>query len=185
MSVDKPFTKENLDFCLKELAKEFRKKNGNRIPAEIILVGGASILINYGFREMTYNIDAIIRSSSVMKEAINAVGDRLGLPGGWLNTDFTNTDSYTSKLVEYSKFYKKFSNILWIRTISSEYLIAMKLMAGRQYKNNLSDIIGILIEQEDRGDALTLERVKKAIGDLYRFYERSPENSRIFIESIK
>lgn len=28
MSVDKPFTKENLDCCLKELAKEFRKKNG-------------------------------------------------------------------------------------------------------------------------------------------------------------
>ena len=30
MSADKPFTKENLDNCLKELAKEFRKKNGIR-----------------------------------------------------------------------------------------------------------------------------------------------------------
>ena len=30
MSADKPFTKENLDNCLKELAKEFRKKNGTR-----------------------------------------------------------------------------------------------------------------------------------------------------------
>lgn len=28
MSADKPFTKENLDGYLKELAKEFRKKNG-------------------------------------------------------------------------------------------------------------------------------------------------------------
>ena len=74
----------------------------------ISFIGGKVELINYVFREMTYNIDAIIRSSSVMKEAINAVGDRLGLPVGWLNTDFTNTDSYTSKLVEYSKFYKKF-----------------------------------------------------------------------------
>ena len=45
MSVDKPFTKENLDSYLKELAKEFRKKNGTRMPAEIILIGGASILI--------------------------------------------------------------------------------------------------------------------------------------------
>ena len=50
MSADKPFTKENLDYCLKELAKEFRKKNGTRMPAEIILIGGASILINYGFK---------------------------------------------------------------------------------------------------------------------------------------
>ena len=45
MFADKPFTKENLDSYLKELAKEFRKKNGTRMPAEIILIGGASILI--------------------------------------------------------------------------------------------------------------------------------------------
>ena len=70
MSVDKSFTKENLDSYLKELAKEFRKKNGTRMPAEIILIGGASILINYGFREMTYDMDAIIKSSGAMKDAI-------------------------------------------------------------------------------------------------------------------
>ena len=64
MSVDKPFTREKLDSCLKELAKEFRKRNGNRVSAEIILIGGASILINYGFREMTYDMDAIIKSST-------------------------------------------------------------------------------------------------------------------------
>ena len=184
MSVEKPFTKENLDNCLKELAKEFRKMNGNRVPAEIILIGGASILINYGFREMTYDMDAIIHSSGAMKDAINIVGDRLGLPVGWLNTDFLNTDSYTPRLIEYSKYYKTFSNILQIRTISAEYLVAMKLMAGRQYKNDLSDIVGILIEQEERGDALTLERIKKAIVHLYDSYESIPENSRTFIEAI-
>lgn len=51
MSADKPFTKESLDCYLKELAKEFRKKNGTRMPVEIILIGGASILINYHFME--------------------------------------------------------------------------------------------------------------------------------------
>ena len=80
MSADKPFTRENLDSYLMELAKEFRKKNGSRMPAEIILMGGASILINYGFREMTYDMDAIIKSSGAMSDAINTVGDRLGLP---------------------------------------------------------------------------------------------------------
>ena len=40
---DKPFTKENLDQYLKELAKEFRKRNGKSMPAEIILIGGASV----------------------------------------------------------------------------------------------------------------------------------------------
>ena len=184
MSVDKPFTKDNIDSYLKELAKEFQKRNGNRISAEIILIGGASILINYGFREMTYDIDAIIQSSGAMKDAINTVGDRLGLSVGWLNTDFINTESYTPKLVQYSKYYKTFSNIIQVRTVSAEYLVAMKLMAGRQYKNDLSDIVGILIEQEEKGDSFTLDRIKKAVVDLYDFYERLPDNSRTFIESI-
>lgn len=184
MSADKPFTKENLDSYLKELAKEFRKKNGTRMPAEIILIGGASILINYGFREMTYDMDAIIKSSGAMKDAINTVGDRLGLPVGWLNTDFVNTSSYTPRLAEYSKHYKTFSNILQIRTVCAEYLVAMKLMAGRQYKNDLSDIIGVLIEQEERNEPLSFEKIQKAVIDLYDSYDKIPEQSRIFIEAV-
>ena len=184
MSVDKSFTKENLDGYLKELAKEFRKKNGTRMLAEIILIGGASILINYGFREMTYDMDAIIKSSGAMKDAINAVGDRLGLPVGWINTDFINTNSYTPRLVEYSKYYKTFANVLQIRTVSSEYLVAMKLMAGRQYKNDLSDIVGVLMEQEERNQPLTFEKIQKAIIDLYDSYSRIPEDSRVFIEAV-
>lgn len=184
MSADKPFTKENLDGYLRELAKEFRKKNGNKMSAEIILIGGASILINYGFREMTYDMDAIIKSSSAMKEAINTVGDRLELPVGWLNTDFANTKSYTPRLVEYSKYYKTFANILQVRTVSAEYLVAMKLMAGRQYKNDLSDIVGILIEQEERKKPLSFEVIQKAIVDLYDSYDKIPEDSRVFMEAV-
>lgn len=88
MSANMYFTKENLDICLRALAKEFRKRNGKTMPAEIILIGGASILVNYGFRDMTNDIDALIQASSAMKEAINYVGDELGLPYGWINSDF-------------------------------------------------------------------------------------------------
>ena len=148
------------------------------------MIGGASILINYGFREMTYDMDAIIKSSGAMKEAINTVGDRLELPVGWLNTDFANTKSYTPRLVEYSKYYKTFANILQVRTVSAEYLVAMKLMAGRQYKNDLSDIVGILIEQEERKKPLSFEVIQKAIVDLYDSYDKVPEDSRVFMEAI-
>ena len=126
MSADKPFTRENLDSYLMELAKEFRKKNGSRMPAEIILIGGASILINYGFREMTYDMDSLIKYSGAMRDAINTVGDRLGLPIGWLNTDFVHTNSYTPRLAEHSKYYKTFANILQIRTVSDEYSLLIK-----------------------------------------------------------
>lgn len=180
---DVSFTKDNLDDYLKELSKEFRKMNGSKMPAEIILIGGAAILINYGFREMTYDMDAIIQASSSMKDAINNVGDRMGLPNGWLNTDFMKTASYTPKLIQYSKYYKTFSNVLRIRTISAEYLIVMKLMAGRQYKNDLSDVIGILIEQKKADKEIQLESIKRAADELYNGYENLPASSRDFIEA--
>lgn len=181
---DIPFTKDNLDGYLKELSKEFRKMNGSKIPAEIILIGGASVLINYGFREMTYDMDAIIQALSSMKDAINHVGDRMGLPNGWLNTDFMKTTSYTPKLIQYSKYYKTFSNVLKIRTVSAEYLVVMKLMAVRQYKNDLSDVVGILIEQKNAEKEISLESIKRAAGELYEGYENLPELSRNFIEAV-
>jgi len=158
--------------------------NGSKIPAEIILIGGASVLINYGFREMTYDMDAIIQALSSMKDAINHVGDRMGLPNGWLNTDFMKTTSYTPKLIQYSKYYKTFSNVLKIRTVSAEYLVVMKLMAGRQYKNDLSDVVGILIEQKNAEKEISLESIKRAAGELYEGYENLPELSRNFIEAV-
>lgn len=46
MSIDNGFTKENLDVCLRQLAKEFRRLNGTAVPAEIILSGMFKILPN-------------------------------------------------------------------------------------------------------------------------------------------
>lgn len=178
---EKTFTKENLDTYLKELAKEFRRLNGKSMPAEIVLIGGAAVLANYGFREMTTDIDALIHASSAMKDAINHVGDRYGLPNGWLNADFMQTASYSPRLDEFSVYYKTFSNVLQIRTVSGEYLIAMKLRAGRKYKNDLSDIIGILAEHEKAGKPLTLEQIDKAVKDLYGGWEGFPVDSKAFI----
>jgi hypothetical protein len=72
------FTKENIDLYLKAVAKEYRKQVGKGMPAELILIGGASVLLNYGFRNMTTDIDAVIQAASSMKDAINKVGDRFG-----------------------------------------------------------------------------------------------------------
>jgi len=82
MLSDVSFTKYNLDICLNELAKEYRKLGGKAVPAEIILIGGAAILANYDFREKTHDMDAIIHAASTMKDAINHVGDRFDFPNG-------------------------------------------------------------------------------------------------------
>jgi hypothetical protein len=167
MFAELSFTKKNLDQYLNALAKEFRRLNGTKMPAEIVLIGGAAVLINYGFRELTNDIDAIIRASSVMKEAINRVGDQYGLPTGWLNMDFSKTASYSGKLEEVSIYYKTFSNILKVRTVAAEYLVAMKLLSGRPYKYDLSDIVGILWEQQKRGVPIAREKIDDAVVKLY------------------
>jgi len=183
MSTDTAFTKENLDTYLKELGKEFRKLNGTKVPAEIILIGGAAILANYGFRETTYDIDAIILASAAMKDAINHVGDKLGLPNGWLNTDFKNTNSYSDKLIEVSAYYKTFSNVLTVRIVSAEYLVAMKLMSGREYKFDLSDIVGILLEHERSDNPISREMIENAVAKLYGGFDSIPDISKTLLEN--
>lgn len=181
---DDGFTKDNLDYYLRELGKVFRRMNGKKIPAEITLIGGAAILANYGFREMTYDMDAIIQASSAMKDAINQVGDTFSLPFSWLNTDFEKTKSYSPKLLGVSVYYKTFSNVLTVRTISAEYLIAMKLMSGRKYKNDLSDVIGILQEHANRQTPISLEQIQTAVITLYSAWDKLPAHSQEFAQQL-
>ena len=183
MSTQIAFTSEKLEMYLKELAKVFRKLNGKSMSAEIILIGGASILANYGFRVMTYDIDAIISASSAMKDAIIQVGDKYDLPVGWLNEDAKKTNSFSEKLVEVSKYYKTFSNVLTIRTVSAEYLIAMKLMSGRKYKNDISDVYGVLWEHQKKGEPINFQTIDNAVTELYGDWSKISSDSKNLIQA--
>lgn len=165
MSFD--FTRSNIDHYLYLIAREYKKANRANPEAEIIIVGGASMIMNYNFREATTDIDSIIRASSLMKDIINKIGDENGLENGWLNDDFKRTDSYSDKLIEYSKFYKKFCGCLSVRTVSEEYLLAMKVKAARIYKHDLSDIIGIIKEHQEMERELDCSMVETAYLKLY------------------
>lgn len=96
-------TKDNLTDILKDLGKEYRKLNGKTMPAEIVIAGGAAILAKYGFRDTSYDVDAIIRASSSLRDAALSVGNKYDLQHNWLNSDFKNTDSYSEKLYQHSK----------------------------------------------------------------------------------
>ncbi len=184
MLSERSFTTENIDFYLRELAKAYKKMGGKDTPAEIILIGGAAILANYGFREMTYDMDAIINASSAMNDAIRRVGDEYQLPVGWLNTDFRHTKSFTPKLIQFSKYYKTFSGILSVRTITGEYLIAMKMVSARQYKNDLSDIVGIVGEHQHNNNPLTLEQIDRAVCELYGSWSVIEPDTRQLLERV-
>ena len=165
------FTKENIDNLLFQLAKEFRRLNGRKTPAEIVIIGGAAIVTQYGFRASTTDIDAIIVASSVMKDAINIVGDRNGLPIGWINQDFKKTDSYSPRISQYSKHYKTFANIREVRILPPEYNVAMKLASLREYKYDMSDIVGIIHSKK-----VTRDSIDKAVDDLYGGYDKLSHN---------
>ena len=178
------FTKDNIDLYFKELSKEYKRLGGRNTPVEIVLIGGAAIIESYGFRNMTTDIDAILPAMGIMKDAINHIGDRFGLPNGWLNADFVNTSSYSPKLSAFSKPYRTFNQVLNVRYVTGEYLIAMKLKSGRQYKNDLSDILGILAEHEKRECPITKEAISKAVNDLYGGWREIDEKSVVFINAV-
>ena len=177
MSTEVILGKEQIDNYLKKVAKQYRKLSGKSMPAEITLIGGASILVNYGFRDSTYDIDALIHAASSMKDAINYVTDTMKLPNDWLNDDFKNTTSYTPKLVNYSVYYRTFSNVVTIRTITGEYLVAMKLKAFRKYKHDISDIVGIMREHGTKKERA--DNYKRGIGENVRCGYQNGQ-SRVF-----
>ena len=174
----KEFNKENLNFYLNEFAKEFKKLSKRKAKIEIIIIGGGSALLNYGFRDSTYDIDAILFERSLTKEASRTIARKYDLPDDWLNADFMKSDSYSDKLFFHSEYYKTFANCVDVRTVTGKYLLAMKMKSGRIYKRDLSDIVGI-IKYED----LTKDMIVDAVVELYGSYDID-DNIDSFVDSL-
>lgn len=176
--------KNNLTDILKDLGKEYRKLNGKTMPAEIVIVGGAAILAKYGFRDASYDVDAIIRASSSLKDAALSIGDKYGLEHNWLNSDFKNTDSYSEKLYQHSKHFRTFANVLEVRIVEPEYLLATKLKSARPYKHDFSDIIGIITEEKEINPDFSKQMVMAAYQDMYGSIPVDPDGQRYMNEAF-
>lgn len=160
-------TKDNAFEILKQFAKAYRKELG-KVPGEIIIVGGGSIMLNYKFRDATQDFDVILKTVSGANDVIKKFADEQGLPGDWMNSDFMKTASYSKVLSEISKLRLLLNNgTLEIRTVTGVYLIAMKLRAHRDYRNDISDAIGVLIEEREVGNDISFNDIKNAFYRLY------------------
>jgi len=168
MSTKKDMNKFEIDKYLHEFASILAKKTNRKIHCELIIVGGASILLNYNFRDTTTDIDCFERSGLLMNEVINEIANRNNLNFDWINTSFVQSPSFSHKIIQYSQYYKSYCyGTLEVRTIVDEYLIAMKLVSFRNYKYDLSDILGIVTECHKKGKELTISLIEKAVFDLY------------------
>jgi len=167
MQSKEKITRANAMDIIRRFAKEYRKALG-KAPAEIIIVGGGSIMLNYKFRDATQDFDVIIRAASGIKDVITRFADENNLPRDWMNTDFVKTASYSDVLMEVSRHYCWLNNqTLEIRTVSGIYLIAMKMISHRDYRNDISDAIGILIEEAGAGNHFSYDEIDTAYQKLY------------------
>lgn len=170
------FSRATIDNYLRQLGRAYRKLAGKTAHAEIVLIGGSAIIANYNFRNATTDIDALIEKGSLLHDAIRSVANENDLPVDWMNSDFMYTSSYSDQLRRYSRYYKTFYNVLEVRTISGEYLIAMKMRAYRYYKHDISDVISIFMEQYEQGNPLSYQKVMDAYQKLYGSLDNLPAN---------
>ena len=181
---DKTLDIHLIDKYLSELSKELKKEYGKYKEFEIILVGGAAIILNYDFRGGTTDIDTFVSSAGAIKDASYRVADKFGLAADWLNSDFRRTKSYSPHLIQYSKFYKRFNQILNVRTVTREYLIAMKLVSFRAYKRDKSDVVGIIEAHKNSERPICLEEVQTAVTNLYGNWDVITEDAKEFVEKV-
>lgn len=100
----KKITRENAMDIIRLFAKEYKKVLG-KTPAEIIIVGGGSIMLNYKFRYATQDFDVFFQTASSIKDAIVQFADKNNFPRNWMNTDFVKTASYSDALRKVSCHY--------------------------------------------------------------------------------
>src|SRR5437763_14264132 len=76
--------KEDIEKYLRMLGQELQKK---QVTGEILLVGGAVMILEVGNREITKDIDAYFdpKYASAIREAATVIAKREGLLSGWLN----------------------------------------------------------------------------------------------------
>jgi hypothetical protein len=182
MSHSDNFEKEDIEKYLNFFAEEYKKNNNDLL--RIIIVGGASVLLNYDFRKSTKDVDFSNPLSSSIEKTIRKTAENFKISNDWLNNNFRKSDSYSDKLDGVSIFYKNISDILEVRTINSEYLIAMKLVACRNYKHDLSDIVGILWENSKKNKPLQKKDIEKAIITLYGTIEKIPKESKKILDNL-
>jgi hypothetical protein len=119
-------SREDIRRALLMLAAEL---DGMSARCEIVVVGGAAVVLLYGAREATKDVDVLILSRSdptIVRMAVQRVAGALGLPDDWLNDA---AKGYVHGLALGDVLLDK--PALLVRALAPHQLLAMKLSAWR------------------------------------------------------
>jgi hypothetical protein len=120
-----PLSADDIKRAFAALSNELAR-DGSR--AEIVVVGGAALVLLFGARESTKDVDAyfVKPEASVMRKAAEAVASHLDLPSDWLND---GAKGYLVGVTTGEVLYE--SSTLTVHAASTAQLLAMKLAAWR------------------------------------------------------
>jgi len=119
---------------------EYLRQLGEELDAlgmfgEILLTGGAAMCLIHEARDMTKDVDALYEPKPIINKITAKIAERNGLPSDWLNDGvkgFLTPNAPREDFVTLKG--------LRIQTVSTEYLLAMKLMSSRYGEKDYEDI---------------------------------------------
>ena len=146
------------------------------VRGEVYRAGGAVMCLVFRAREATKDIDALLVPAAELRRAADRIGEREGLPSGWLNDAVKGFFSESGRFDVYAEF-----SHLRVFAPHPEYLLAMKCMAmrlGEEFQDR--DDVAFLLR------ALGIRRIEDAETVLARYFpfDRYPARTRYVLEDL-
>jgi len=115
--------KEQIEFYLEKLSEALERRG---VKGEIVLYGGAAMVLALKARPSTKDVDAVFMPKDLIYQAAKEVEGQYGAPESWLNDA---VKGFVSPREEHDP-YRDLPN-LRVFTAAPEYLLAMKCMSLR------------------------------------------------------
>jgi len=135
------------------------------VKLEMCIYGGAAMMLAYDTREITKDVDAVVRPSEVGFRLAKAVANEMGLPEDWLNDDVKQfiAPSEQTRVLPWE------TPGLALTAPTAGYLLAMKALACRQplpgYEGDVDDLRFLIRKLELRTVASIQEHIDRYYPD--------------------
>jgi len=168
------FSKKELEKMLSLLNEQLRR---NGVTGEVCIVGGAAMILAFGSRESTRDIDALVMAPASVRTAAAQVAETNGFSPNWLND---GAKGFASGQSTEMKEVLKFSHLRVVAP-PAPYILAMKCLAAR-----------VGLDEHDKEDTkflikhIGLRSPGAVLGIVEKYYpkERIPAKTQYFVQEV-
>lgn len=164
------------------LLGEKAKEEGVRL--ELTIFGGSALMLAYGVRDATKDIDAIMKPKEIGERLAEEVAFELNLPEDWLNSSVEQFVSPTVQARQRLLDIEEKTGLI-IHVPTAKYLLAMKALACRRpigrYEGDFADLRFLIRKMNIHGVA----EIQEAIDTFYPDDPISEANALVLKRLIK